>query len=300
MNTRLKILISIGGGPEAYAALAFAALLSRKQCADTLLLTVREPDRGLSSGGMELRVAREQMLGWGLELPGLRRLKKARDIFAELGEISGDSKEQWEHRNLTGDAAGEYVVTYRTACGASVSLRLRSGSDVPGIVADECEREDVSLAIVGAPGESPSGLMRLVSGQPMAYRIAQRAGCPVIIARSLEAGHGILVAVDGSEHVLERLPLLAWMSDCCDSPLRVASVAGDEAEQAARQALEPAMRSGLGDIEFLPPMEADWEAVVHAGEGMSLLAVPAPQGRFKGSLAGDVAEKSHTSVIILR
>lgn len=300
MKSGLKLLISIGGGPEAYTALAFAAQLSRRQCGDVVFLTVREPDRTLGSGGMELRVAREQMLGWGLELPGLKRLKKARDIFAELGEISADSPGRWEHRSISGDQAGEYVVTYNTACGATLGLHLLSGTDIPGIVSDECERKDITLAIIGAPGDSPSGLKKLVSAPPMAYRIADRAGCPVIIARSLEAGHGILAVVDGSEHALECLPLLAWISDSTDAPLKVLSVAGVEAEKAARKALEQHVHSGLGDIGFLPPVEARSPVVLQAAEGMSLLAVPAPDGRLKGSLAGELAEKAPTSVMILR
>ena len=73
MNTdgkNLRILICIGGGPAAYTGLRFAARLNRESCADISLMYVRPLDSGLKSGGLEVRVARENVLGWGLELPG--------------------------------------------------------------------------------------------------------------------------------------------------------------------------------------------------------------------------------------
>lgn len=296
MQSRLKILVSIGGGPEAYSALAFAALLSRRECADISLLTIREPDRGLSSGGLELRVAREHMLGWGLELPGLRRLKKARDIFAELGEIPGDSPEQWEHRSLKGDPAGEYVVSYQTPCGGTVSLHLQTGTDLPGIVADQCDREDVSVAIVGAPGDTPSGIKRLVQGKPLAYRIAQRAQCPVIVARNLDAKNGILAVLDGSERASRSLSLLARVAASCMTHLSIATTAGAEVVDRARKAL-PLNTPPIHEV-FETSLDA--EAVVQAGKDYSLIAVPASEGKFRGSFAESVLHNAGNSVMLLK
>lgn len=294
--SRLKILVSIGGGPEAYTALEFAALLSRRQCADTHLLTIREPDSGLRSGGMELRVAREQMLGWGLELPGMKRLKRARDIFAELGEIEQNDPEKWEHHSITGDPTGEYVVTYQTPCGGTVNLHLRTGTDVPGLVAGECDREQVSLAIVGAPGEHPSALKRLVSERPLAYRIAARTACPVIIARTLETSHGLLAVLDDSDHSLVQFELLVSMAASCGIPLTLASMAGPGVLETARKSLGRDAESIERTFE-VPP---DAEAIIQAGRSYSLLAVPAQEGRFRSSLAARVVEGAANSVMVMR
>ena len=87
-DNNLRILICIGGGPEALNGLRFAAQQSRKACASIALLYVRPLDSGLKSGGMEVRVARENLLDWGLELPGRAHLNKARNILVELGEIN--------------------------------------------------------------------------------------------------------------------------------------------------------------------------------------------------------------------
>lgn len=296
MDSRLKILVSIGGGPEAYAALAFAALLSHRECANISLLTICEPDRGLSSGGLELRVAREHMLGWGLELPGLRRLKKARDIFAELGEIPGDSPERWEYRSISGDPAGEYVVSYQTPCGGKVSLHLQTGTDIPGIIADQCERDSASIAIVGAPGDNPSGLRRLVQGRPLAYRIAERAKCPVIVARNLEAKRGFLCILDGSDRAARSLPLISRMAATCRTPLLLASTAGVEAMDKARRT----MPLNSPPIEDTFELEPNLEAIIEAGKDCSLTAMAAPEGKLRGSLVENVLENATTSVMLMK
>lgn len=291
----MNILVSIGGGPEAYEALAFAALLSRRQCTDTSLLTVREPDSGLHSGGLELRVAREQMLGWGLELPGLKRLKKARDIFAELGEIPGQGGE-WEHRDITGDPAGEYVVSYNTPCGGIVALHLRSGTDIPGVIAEQCDIEDVDIAIVGAPGETPTGLKKLVSATPMAYRIAQRLPCPIIIARRLKTEGAILAVLDGSGLAAGCLPRLTKIARACGIPLSVASTAGMEVIEKARRALpldSPPIHSAF-------EVEDSAEAVLAAAEDYTLVALPAPVGKLRGTMVEKVMENAPISVMIIR
>jgi len=292
----MNILVSIGGGPEAYEALAFAALLSRRQCTDTSLLTVREPDSGLHSGGLELRVAREQMLGWGLELPGLKRLKKARDIFAELGEIPGQESVQLEHRAISGDPAGEYVVSYNTPCGGTVALHLRSGTDIPGVIAEQCDIEDVDIAIVGAPGENPTGFKKLVSATPMAYRIAQRLPCPIIIARRLKAEGAILAVLDGSGLAAGCLPRLAKIARACGIPLSVASTAGMEVIEKARRALP--LDSPPIDETF--EVENSAEAVLAAAEDYTLVALPAPVGKLRGSMVEKVMENAPISVMIIR
>ncbi|WP_147822577.1 universal stress protein [Salidesulfovibrio onnuriiensis] len=296
MNRKLKILVSIGGGPEAYEGLAFAARLSHKECAETHFLTVREPDSGMRTGGMEMRVAREHVLGWGLELPGMRRLKKARDIFAELGEIRKDSAGEWEHRTLSGDPAGEYAVTYETPCGGTVHLHLRTGTDVPGLVANECDLLGASLVIVGAPGEPASGLKRLVAGQPLAYQIAARAPCPVIIARKLEASHGFLAILDDSDQSLMQFELLAEMARACDTPLTLASMAGPKVLDAACRTLP----EDCATLERRMEIEPDADQIIAAGKAYSLLAIPTQEGRFRGSLAAQVAEGSSHSVMVMR
>jgi len=163
-------------------------------------------------------------------------------------------------------------------------------------VVDECERENVSIAIVGAPSEAPSGLQRLVKGQPLAYRIASRAQCPVIIARKLEASHGFLAVLDDSDNSLMQFELLAHMAEACNTPLTVASMAGPKVLDAACRSLPEECASLERSMEIDPVADT----IIKAGKAYSLLAIPAQEGRFRGSLAAQVAEGSINSVMVMR
>ena len=77
---RFRILVSIDGSEESYQSLRYAAKMGKGVDADIVLLYVRPIDQGLRSGGLQVRVARENMLDWGLELPGIKYLKKGYDI----------------------------------------------------------------------------------------------------------------------------------------------------------------------------------------------------------------------------
>ena len=131
---------------------------------------------------MEVRVARENLLDWGIELPGMTHLKAARDILIELGEISAESDQEWRHRELSGDRAGEYAVEYENPCGGVISLCLRTASDITTAVVDEAKRCKADLIIVGASPEPKSGLKKLISAKPLALKIASVSDHSIIVA----------------------------------------------------------------------------------------------------------------------
>ncbi len=65
---RFRILVCVDGTDESYVGLRYAAEIGRSEDCDIILAYVRPTDQGLRSGGLQLRVARENMLDWGLEL----------------------------------------------------------------------------------------------------------------------------------------------------------------------------------------------------------------------------------------
>jgi nucleotide-binding universal stress UspA family protein len=73
---RYRVLVCIDGSDESYRGLSYAAQAAANKNSDIVLLYVRPIDQGLRSGGLQVRVARENMLSWGLELPGIKYLKK--------------------------------------------------------------------------------------------------------------------------------------------------------------------------------------------------------------------------------
>ena len=90
-KSRYRVLVCIDGSDEGYRALTFAARLGASPDVDIVLLYVRPIDQGLRTGGLQVRIARENMLNWGLELPGIQYLKKGRDMLVNADELS----KQW-------------------------------------------------------------------------------------------------------------------------------------------------------------------------------------------------------------
>jgi nucleotide-binding universal stress UspA family protein len=85
-RNRFRILACIDGSDESYTNVRFAARLGRREECDIIVLYVRPIDQGLHSGGLQVRLARQNMMDAGFELPGVRHLKKALDVLKEEGQ----------------------------------------------------------------------------------------------------------------------------------------------------------------------------------------------------------------------
>lgn len=305
---RLRILVSIGGGPEAYTGLKFATRLSHQGCADITLLYVRPLDSGLNSGGMEVRVARENILDWGLELPGMTHLRKARSILAELGEIDGEINEEWQHRSISGDAAGEYVREYSNSCGGTISLRLRTASDVTSVVVDEAKRCKADLVIVGGSPKPVFGLRRYLARKQLALRIAAHSDRSVIVARHLEPGHGHLVCVQNTERSNAMLPKAITYSKACNCPVSLLSVAPEEddvkeAQSAVDHAASVFREHGVEPAETLVEVGDPAEVISEIGYDYSLIVMAESEKPWFAkvfSVAHEVADLARNSVLIIK
>lgn len=304
-----RILICIGGGPEALAGLGFAARINERECSDIALLYVRPVDSGLTSGGLEVRVARENMLDWGLELPGFTQLRQARDILAELGEIKEGSGGEWTHRDLSGDPAGEYMIRYESPCGGQVSLRLRAAEDVTSAVVDEATRFCFDLLIVGGSQEAPpTGFRKLLSRKSLALRLAAHAPCSVLVARNLRPDQGVLICVNDSERSLAMLPKAARFAAACGCPVTVVSVAEDEtgmeaARKAANHAATHFREQGLTLRDVLTPVGDPVATIVEMGAPMSVIVVgesDKPWFARTACVAHAVAEHAANSVLVVK
>lgn len=307
-DDRLRILICIGGGPEAYTGIKFAARFGKDTCADIVLLYVRPLDSGLQSGGMEVRVARENMLDWGLELPGMRHLGKARDILINLGEISEQADNKWLHRELSGEPVGEYFIEYDNPCGGTISLRLRTASDVVSAVVDEAERFDADMIIVGGSPVPKGGWRKLLSKKHMALKVASHSEHSVVVARQLEPGNGHLVCVDNSERSREMVAKVVRHAHACQCPISILSVAEnedmrDQAQSAVDTAVEILRSGGVEPHEALVEIGDPVDVITTIGYDFSLvvLAESAKPWFAKGfSVSHEVAEQARNSVMIVK
>jgi len=307
-DLRLRILIGIGGGEEAFTGLKFAARLSQQTCADIALLYVRPLDSGLQSGGMEVRVARENLLDWGLELPSLVHLRKARDILADLGEISTEINKEWQHLDLSGDPAGEFIREYANPCGGTISLRLRTAADVTSAVIDEADRFEADLIIVGGSPGPVNGIKKLLTPKPLALKIASHSDHSIIVARHLEPGHGHLVCVKDNECSRAMLPKAVQFVHACNCPLTILSVAEDEEgrESAALAVSETAAYFRANSIEpheSLVKIGNPAEIITEIGYDFSLIVMAESEKPWFAkvfSVAHDVAARAKNSVMIVK
>ena len=304
----LRILICIGGGPEAFTGLKFAARLSQQSCTNIALLYVRPLDSGLKSGGMNISVARENILDWGLELPGMAHLNKARDILVDLGEISKESSEEWHHRELSGDPAGEYIREYANPCGGNISLRLRTASDVTTAVIDEADRFNPNLIIVGGSPTPIEGIRKFLTPKSLALKIASHSKHSIIVARHLEPGLGHLVCVQDSERSRSMLPKAVQYAHACNCPISILSVAEKEqvqpsATKAVNEAAQYFRDNGIEPHELLVETGDPAEIITELGYNFSLILMAESEKPWFAksfSVAHDVAARARNSVLIVK
>jgi nucleotide-binding universal stress UspA family protein len=306
---RFCILVCVDGSEESYRGLRYAARVSRGVGADIALLYVRPLDQSLSSGGIHVAVARKNVLDWQLDLPGMRHLKRGRDVLVEAGKMVDDWEEEATHRASSGDPLGDFVVTYRNDKREHIYLILKTAPDIASGILDEVETTHCDLVIVGATGHR--GLVgRLLHTSPVAEKVVMHAPCSVIVARELEEGRGHLICTDGSEQAMRVIEKDALLASRCDCPVSLISVArAEDSRRAAEQNVEAARtRLAEQDIDVVKTyveVGNPVEEIVRAGRNHSLIVLSdtAKSGlrRFLiGSVAMNVTEHAENSVMIVR
>ena len=65
---RFRVLVCLDGSVESLEGVRLASKIKPSHDCDIILLYVRSIDQGLRSGGLQIRLARENMLEWGIEL----------------------------------------------------------------------------------------------------------------------------------------------------------------------------------------------------------------------------------------
>ncbi len=70
---RFRTLVCLNGTDPSYVGVDIAARIAASDDCDVVLLYVRRIDHGLSSGGLDMRAARQNMLEWALEYPKAKR-----------------------------------------------------------------------------------------------------------------------------------------------------------------------------------------------------------------------------------
>ncbi len=305
-----RILVCIDGSDECYQSLRYAARLGSGVDADIVLLYVRPVDQGLRSGGLQVRVARENMLKWGLELPGIQYLKKGRDMLKDLGVMAGeDWTEEYVHTDINGDPLGDNKIEYVNNQGKMVVLKLKVASNIATGILEQWELGPYDLIILGASGRW-KGMARSFWDPAVAEKVAIHAPCSVLVARDLEEGHGHLICTDGSEKAMEMTRHDGKLASRCNCPISLMSVAldvetEDEAGANVEKAKDMLKEMGISVKESIVKVGNPVDEIIEAGSNYSLIVISESgktglQRFFMGSVAFKVMENAANSVLIIR
>ncbi len=305
---RFRILVCVDGSDESYRGLRYAATLSREKDSDVVLLYVRPVDQGLRSGGLQVRVARENMLKWGLELPGIQYLKKGRDMLMEDAEAS-EWNEKSTHTEVDGDPLGDNKIEYTNAEGKMIVLKLKTATNIATGILDQYNLGPYDLIVLGSSGRW-GGLAKGFWDPTVAEKVAVHAPCAVLVVRDLEAGGEHLACTDGSERarqMLERLGQFALRSGATISLLSVSlDVEGEDEARGFVSEAEKCLRElGAPVGQTLTRVGNPVEEIIEAGKDYSMVAL-ADTGKsgiqrfFMGSVAFKVMEFAENSVMIVR
>ena len=309
-QSRFSILVCLDGSDECYQSLRYAAKMGGGVDADIVLLYVRPTDQGLRSGGLEVRVARENMLKWGIELPGIQYLKKGLDMLKDLGVMSGDDwKEKVIHTDVDGDPLGDNTINYMNETGKLVVLKLKVASDIATGILEQWELGEYDLIILGSSSHW-KGMSRSFWDPAVAEKIAVHAPCSVLVARDLEVGHGHLICTDGSEASLKMVRTDAVLANRCNCPISLMSVAlDDEDEENAKKSVDRAElmlnELGIKVVEKITKIGNPVTEIIEAGPDYSLIVLSESSKSgfkrfFMGSVAFKIMENAHNSVMITR
>ena len=305
---RLRFLVCIDGTDESYRGAQYAAELGPEH--DICLCYVRPMDRGLRSGGLNVRVARQNMLNWGLELPGIRYLKKGRDLLIEGGAMADDWREEATHVDVEGDPLGDNKVEYTDASGRMVILKLKVAYNIPSGILEQTEIAHYDLIILGASERWRKGKTKTFWDPAVAEKVVSHAPCSVLVARQLDAERGHLLCTDGSQHADDALRKNVYLASHGNAPVSILSVVPDvEDEEQARENLERFRKElteqNIQVQESYVRVGDPVENILEIGAAYSVIVVsesvkPAWERFFKGSVSQALMQRAENSVMIVR
>ncbi|HFB55541.1 MAG TPA: universal stress protein [Hellea balneolensis] len=302
---RFKILVCIDGSEESHRGLKYAVKLGQGNDADLTLLYVRPIDKGMKSG---VHMARQNMLDWGFELPGMRALKKARDQLIELGFLGGDWQEEDVRKRAYGDPIGDTMKTYTSDDGTHIALKLMIAPHVAAGILDECELNHYDLTIIAMSGRGGKNVAGKINWRVTNTVVTEHHGT-VLLAREIEENHGHLICVN-DEKSIEAAKKDALLASRCQCPVHLFSVAKTEEERPeAEKAIALAKQAIEGEgVEVVTAKTAignACERIIEEGKDFSVIVMADSSVKgfrrfFQSSVAYDVLQHAHNSVMIIR
>lgn len=308
-RNRFRVLACIDGSEESDTTVRYAAKFCSGNDCDLIILHVRPIDQGLHSGGLQVRLARQNMMEAGFELPGVRYLKQAMKVLKEEGVDPESWPKEAATQDAWGDPAGDTKVEYRSPEGRSVVLKLKTAPDVANGILDQYELGPYNMIILGEPSRWRGEFAAFFDAGPV-QQVTTLAPCSVLVVRKGPEKQGFFICTDGTPRSMQAVRRAAVLAHVTGEPITLFSVARSEAGRTAAEeavtnarALLKAMtipvhdsKVAVGDVvEEIVESGSLYKIIVVSDEGRSHL-----QRLFRGSTATEVVRKARTSVLDVR
>lgn len=307
---RFSILVAIDGTEECYAALHYAVRIGSGTDADLTLLYVRPSDQNISSSGLQISMARENMLDWGLELPGVKALKTGLERLGEQDWLGEDWEEKFSHITEIGDPLGDHVMVFDNGHGRAITLKLLVAPSVAHGILAEADQGNYDITIVAKSDiNEPHGLGYIEPD--VADRIALEHNGTVLVTKMLEESHGHLLCVTDDEGSILAAKKDAQIASRCACPVYLFSVARNEedipkARHAVAEAKKEIEAAGIKASGEKVVVGDPVTKIVEEGQKYSVIVLSRYQSRtgwrrmFSNNISYRVLGKAKNSVMIHR
>lgn len=302
---RFNILVSIDASDESRRGLKYAVKIGQGSDADITLLYVRKIDKGMKHG---LTLARQNMVEWGFELPGMRALKKARDQMIEMGFLGEDWVEEDMRKRAYGDPTGDFMRMYTNKDGKTITLKSMVAPTIASGILDECELNDYDLVILAMSGRGGSKVTGKIDWRATRDVVTEHHGT-VLLARDIEENHGHLICVCDDKSI-EAARQDAILASRCECPVYLYSVARTEndrpqAEQAIERAKKAIEDADVKVVDSWVDVGDPVEKIIEKGKNFSVIVMADSSVKgfrrfFQTSVAYEVLKHAYNSVMIIR
>jgi nucleotide-binding universal stress UspA family protein len=308
-RNRFRVLACIDGSEEAFETVRMGAKFTAGADCDLIILFVRPIDQGLHSGGLQVRLARQNMLDAGFELPGVRYLKQALAVLQEEGVDPTTWTKSSDHVDAWGDPAGDNKIVYTSPEGRCIVFKLKTAPDVANGILDQYELGPYNLMIVGEPSRWRSEFKSFFDAG-IVQQVSTMTPCSVLVTRPIKERDGFFICTDGSSRSMQSVRRSAVLAHMTNQPITLFSVADEEAGRSAAEeavgnakALLKAMKIEVAEtkiaignpVEEIVERGSMYRVIVVTNEGRTRL-----QRLFKGSVANEVIKRARTSVLEVR
>jgi len=302
---RFQILLCIDGSEESKRGLKYAVKLGQGNDADITLLYVRPIDKSMRHN---LDLARQNLLDWGFELPGMRALKDARDQLIEMGFLGHDWHEQTPRKRVYGDPIGDSMKMYTNDDGKTIAIKIMVAPSTAAGILDECELNDYDLTILALTGEGAADVRGKIEWRTTRIVATEHHGT-VLLARGIAENRGHLICVSDDKSI-EAARQDAILASRCQCPVYLLSVAETEEQLPEAVAAIAKARAVIeaADVKVVntwTDVGNPAEMIIERGKDFSVIVMADSSVKgfrrfFQSSVAYDVLQHAYNSVMIIR